>query len=73
MSNFAHPRYDISYNCLCRGNSGGVGAAKFISKLIISAPELVKIDASYNVLPAEAVSIISSSLETAKGTHSVIP
>ncbi|WOG85922.1 hypothetical protein DCAR_0105115 [Daucus carota subsp. sativus] len=51
-----------------RGNSGGVGAAKFISKLIISAPELVKIDASYNVLPAEAVSIISSSLETAKGT-----
>ncbi|KAF1002434.1 hypothetical protein AG4045_001734 [Apium graveolens] len=50
-----------------RGNSGGVGAAKFISKLIVLAPELIKIDASYNVLPAEAVHIISSSLESAKG------
>ncbi|KAK1353008.1 NACHT, LRR and PYD domains-containing protein 14 [Heracleum sosnowskyi] len=50
-----------------RGNPGGVGAAKFISKLIVLAPELIKIDASYNVLPAEAVPIISSSLEIAKG------
>lgn len=46
-----------------------MAAAKFISKLLASAPGLVKIDASYNVLPAEAMSIIGSSLETAKGAH----
>ena len=57
------------YLC-CRENDGGMGAAEFISKLLLSAPGLIKLDASYNALPAEAMAMIGSSVKSANGTLS---
>nr|XP_017255613.1 PREDICTED: ribonuclease inhibitor-like [Daucus carota subsp. sativus] len=48
-------------------NDGGMGAAEFISKLLLSAPGLIKLDASYNALPAEATAMIGSSVKSANG------
>lgn len=48
-------------------NRGGVEAAKFLSKIILRAPELVEVNAGYNFLPAESMDLIFSALEDAKG------
>ncbi|PKI76816.1 hypothetical protein CRG98_002802 [Punica granatum] len=47
-------------------NRGGIEAAKFLSRLIERAPELVTVDASHNFIPAESLTILSSSLKFAK-------
>ncbi|XP_021651436.2 uncharacterized protein LOC110643388 [Hevea brasiliensis] len=48
-------------------NRGGLETAKFLSKLMLSAPELVVVNASYNLMPAESLTIICSALKAAKG------
>ncbi|XP_065874266.1 uncharacterized protein [Euphorbia lathyris] len=48
-------------------NRGGLETAKFVSKLLSLAPDLVAVDASYNLLPAVSLPIFSSALKIAKG------
>ncbi|KAM7501543.1 hypothetical protein LguiB_000447 [Lonicera macranthoides] len=48
-------------------NRGGVETANFLSKLISQAPELVAVNAGYNFMPAESLSVICSCLNVAKG------
>ncbi|CAA0825735.1 RNI-like superfamily protein [Striga hermonthica] len=48
-------------------NQGGIEAAKFISSLISHAHKIVAIDARYNVMPLESLSVISSGLKAFKG------
>nr|GLL33240.1 uncharacterized protein LOC109182724 [Ipomoea trifida] len=43
-------------------NRGGIDTAKFISKLFSYAPELVAINAGFNLMPAESLAIIGSGL-----------
>ncbi|KAK9087637.1 hypothetical protein Syun_030031 [Stephania yunnanensis] len=48
-------------------NRGGKEAAKFISELILRAPELVALDASYNFITSESLADIYYALEHSKG------
>ncbi|KAL2556891.1 RNI-like superfamily protein [Forsythia ovata] len=48
-------------------NRGGIGSAKFLSKLIFEAKELVAVDAQINFMPMESLSVIASSLKVTKG------
>ncbi|KAJ4728379.1 Leucine-rich repeat, ribonuclease inhibitor subtype [Melia azedarach] len=48
-------------------NRGGVETANFLSKLMTWAPELVEVDATYNLMPLESLTIICSALKVAKG------
>ncbi|CAN8270954.1 unnamed protein product [Cochlearia groenlandica] len=48
-------------------NRGGLEAARFLSKLILLAPKLVSIDASYNFMPPESMLMLCESLRSAKG------
>lgn len=48
-------------------NRGGIDTANFLSKLIPCAPELVAIDAGYNFMPPESLSILCASCKAAKG------
>ncbi|KDP26432.1 hypothetical protein JCGZ_17590 [Jatropha curcas] len=48
-------------------NRGGLETAKFLSKLMSSAPDIVSVDASYNLMPTESLIIICSALKAAKG------
>ncbi|XP_030549433.1 protein NLRC3 isoform X1 [Rhodamnia argentea] len=48
-------------------NRGGIESAKFLSKLIECAPELVAVSAAYNLMPPESLTVICSALEVAKG------
>ncbi|KAL4353049.1 hypothetical protein GQ457_06G028500 [Hibiscus cannabinus] len=48
-------------------NYGGIETAKFLSKLIVHAPRLVSVDASYNFMPEESLPLICSALRTAQG------
>lgn len=48
-------------------NRGGVETAKFLSKLMPLAPELVEVNAGYNLMPLESLTIICSALKVAKG------
>ncbi|XP_057782183.1 uncharacterized protein LOC131000335 [Salvia miltiorrhiza] len=48
-------------------NQGALGAAKFISSLVKHADKIVAIDARYNLMPMESLSVISSGLKDSKG------
>lgn len=48
-------------------NRGGIGAATFVSKLILQAPELVAVNACYNFMPAESLAVICAALKLSKG------
>ncbi|KAK9146306.1 hypothetical protein Sjap_006209 [Stephania japonica] len=48
-------------------NRGGKEAAKFISELILRAPELVALDASYNFIPSDSLADICYALKHSKG------
>uniref|UniRef100_A0A2P2LWK7 NACHT LRR and PYD domains-containing protein 13 isoform X4 n=1 Tax=Rhizophora mucronata TaxID=61149 RepID=A0A2P2LWK7_RHIMU len=48
-------------------NRGGFETARFLSKLISLAPELIAVNATYNLMPAESLSIIGSALKYTKG------
>ncbi|KAI3461017.1 hypothetical protein Pfo_017680 [Paulownia fortunei] len=48
-------------------NQGGIEAAKFISSLVSHAHKIVAIDARYNLMPLESLSVISSGLRASKG------
>ncbi|GAY40169.1 hypothetical protein CUMW_049990 [Citrus unshiu] len=48
-------------------NRGGVETAKFLSKLMPLAPDLVEVNAGYNLMPLESLTIICSALKVAKG------
>ncbi|CAE5991497.1 unnamed protein product [Arabidopsis arenosa] len=47
-------------------NRGGLETARFLSKLIPLAPKLISINASYNLMPPEALLMLCESLRTAK-------
>ncbi|XP_073146798.1 uncharacterized protein [Henckelia pumila] len=49
-------------------NQGGFESAKFIARIMSSARELIAVDARYNSMPVESVSVISSGLKATKGT-----
>ncbi|KAJ0254166.1 Uncharacterized protein HA466_0107070 [Hirschfeldia incana] len=48
-------------------NRGGLETARFLSKLIPLAPNLVSVDASYNLMPPESLLMLCNSLKSAKG------
>ncbi|KAL3620544.1 hypothetical protein CASFOL_035456 [Castilleja foliolosa] len=48
-------------------NQGGIEAANFISRLISQAHKIVAIDARYNLMRLESLSVISSALKASKG------
>ncbi|XP_068657986.1 uncharacterized protein [Aristolochia californica] len=48
-------------------NRGGMETAKFISRLVSQAPELVAVNAAYNFIPAESLEVISHALKLSKG------
>lgn len=48
-------------------NRGGIETAKFLSKLISLAPELIEVNAASNFMPEEALTIISPALKVAEG------
>ncbi|BBH10087.1 RNI-like superfamily protein [Prunus dulcis] len=47
-------------------NRGGIETANFLSKLISMAPELVTVDAAYNLMPLKSLTTICSALKAAK-------
>ncbi|XP_050363520.1 uncharacterized protein LOC126782339 [Argentina anserina] len=49
-------------------NRGGIETANFLSKIISMAPKLVKVNAAYNLMPAESLTAICSAIKNAKGT-----
>lgn len=49
-------------------NQGGIGVANFISSLLKHADKIVAIDANYNLMPIESLSVISTGLKASKGT-----
>ncbi|KAH9728971.1 RNI-like superfamily protein [Citrus sinensis] len=59
-------RLTFSWNWSSK-NRGGVETAKFLSKLMPLAPELVEVNAGYNLMPLESLTIICSALKVAKG------
>ncbi|KAH1195111.1 Ribonuclease inhibitor [Glycine max] len=48
-------------------NRGGIATAKFLSKLLSQAPQLVDVNAASNLMPIESLAIICSALKFAKG------
>ncbi|XVE78035.1 hypothetical protein DITRI_Ditri13aG0111800 [Diplodiscus trichospermus] len=48
-------------------NRGGIETAKFLSKLIGWAPKLIAVNAAYNLMPVESLTLICSALKTATG------
>lgn len=48
-------------------NRGGIESAKFLSKLMECAPQLVTVNAAFNLMPPESLTIICSALKAAKG------
>ncbi|TKY62275.1 NLRC3 protein [Spatholobus suberectus] len=48
-------------------NRGGIETAKFLSKLLSQAPQLVDVNAASNLMPIESLAIICSALKFAKG------
>ncbi|KAK2986373.1 hypothetical protein RJ640_026637 [Escallonia rubra] len=48
-------------------NRGGIETAHFLSKLIARAPDLISVNAGYNFMPVESVSVICSCLRVAEG------
>ncbi|XP_030455013.1 uncharacterized protein LOC115676272 [Syzygium oleosum] len=48
-------------------NRGGIESAKFLSKLIECAPQLIAVNAAYNLMPPESLTVICSALKVAKG------
>ncbi|KAF8007028.1 hypothetical protein BT93_K1130 [Corymbia citriodora subsp. variegata] len=48
-------------------NRGGIESAKFLSKLMECAPQLVAVNAAFNLMPPESLTIIYSALKGLKG------
>ncbi|PIA25718.1 hypothetical protein AQUCO_10800009v1 [Aquilegia coerulea] len=48
-------------------NRGGIGCSTFVSKLILQAPELVRLNAGYNFMPSASIVDISSALKLSQG------
>ncbi|KAL9323846.1 hypothetical protein ACSQ67_008703 [Phaseolus vulgaris] len=48
-------------------NRGGIETAKFLSKLLSQAPQLVEVNAASNLMPIESLAIVYSALKFAKG------
>ncbi|BFG42801.1 hypothetical protein CerSpe_290760 [Prunus speciosa] len=53
-------------------NRGGIETANFLSKLISMAPELVTVNAAYNLMPSKSLTTICSALKAAKGYASML-
>lgn len=52
---------------MCSKNRGGVETANFLSKLMSKAPELVTVNAAYNLMPVESLTTICFAIKNAKG------
>lgn len=63
-----HKYLTFFWTC-CSNNQGALGAAKFIASLVKHANEIVAIDARYNLMPMESLSVISSGLKDSKGGY----
>ncbi|CAN4098097.1 unnamed protein product [Withania somnifera] len=48
-------------------NRGGIETARFLSKLFSHAPDLSTVNASYNFMPKESLSILCAAVKAAKG------
>lgn len=48
-------------------NRGKIASAKFLSTLLLQAPELISVNAAYNFMPVESSHFICSALKSAKG------
>ncbi|KAK3032181.1 hypothetical protein RJ639_035006, partial [Escallonia herrerae] len=48
-------------------NRGGIETAHFLSKLVARAPDLISVNAGYNFMPVESLSVICSCLRVAEG------
>ncbi|KAJ8749517.1 hypothetical protein K2173_025712 [Erythroxylum novogranatense] len=48
-------------------NRGGYETAKFLSKLISLAPNLIAVNAAYNLMPVESLNLICTTLKVTKG------
>ncbi|GAB4841291.1 hypothetical protein Ancab_022023 [Ancistrocladus abbreviatus] len=48
-------------------NRGGIQTAEFLAKLIAQAPDLISVNAGYNLMPLESIGIICSALRVARG------
>ncbi|CAJ1897915.1 unnamed protein product [Sphenostylis stenocarpa] len=48
-------------------NRGGIETAKFLSKLLSRAPQLVEVNATCNLMPIDSLAVICSALKFAKG------
>ncbi|CAK7349471.1 unnamed protein product [Dovyalis caffra] len=49
-------------------NRGGLETARFLSKLLSLAPDIIAINATYNLMPSESLTAICSALKLAKGS-----
>ncbi|XP_050206726.1 uncharacterized protein LOC126656254 isoform X2 [Mercurialis annua] len=61
MGELSIVKINISKNC------GGLETVYFLTKLMSLAPDLVDVNASYNLMPAESSTLICSALKAAKG------
>ncbi|GAB4826837.1 hypothetical protein Ancab_033716 [Ancistrocladus abbreviatus] len=50
-------------------NRGGIQTAEFLAKLIPQAPDLISVNAGYNLMPLESIGIFCSALQVARGMH----
>ncbi|KAI4300111.1 hypothetical protein L6164_033525 [Bauhinia variegata] len=48
-------------------NRGGIETAKFLSRLLSHAPQLTEVNAAFNLMPIESLTVICSALKVAKG------
>ncbi|GAB4824835.1 hypothetical protein Ancab_007705 [Ancistrocladus abbreviatus] len=48
-------------------NRGGIQTAEFLAKLISQAPDLISVNAGYNLMPLESIGIFCSALQVARG------
>ena len=55
------------FSYLFSKNRGGTETAKFLSKLLSQAPQLVDVNAACNLMPIESLAIICCALKFAKG------
>lgn len=68
LDKHTHKYLTFSLTC-CSNNQGALGAAKFISSIVKHADKIVAIDAKYNLMPMESLSVISSGLKDSKGGY----
>ena len=62
-------KINLLINFLYSKNRGGLETANFLLKLISRAPELLVVNAAYNFMPVESLTVVHSSLKVGKGIY----